>query len=224
MRRLTILALVSLALAGCSSNSGQNSSAPTPIVINCDTASQEDWVKYCASPAPESSSPMDSDTGTEERGDEDFKPLPFDGGVFTWSNRIQVTTKVEKVEKWGEHSDFCDGCLALEPDDYRFALRFTVHVPKSYGKLLDVTSCSGTLSVDDGNDDDAFTEVAGDYNKGLDGKMRPGATKYGVNEYGIKKKYVERGITFTYTNSCGDPDYETGEVGIWNGKIPVSKR
>jgi hypothetical protein len=222
MRRLTILALVPLALIACSSNSGQNSAAPTPSVINCDTASQEDWVKYCASITPTPT--PNSSTGTEGSGDEDLKSLPFDGGVFTWSNGIQVTTKVEKVGKWGQHDDFCDGCLALEPDDYRFALRFTVHVPKSYGKLLDVTSCSGTLSVDDGNDDDAFTEVAGDYNKGLDGKMRPGATKYGVNEYGIKKKYVERGITFTYTNSCGDPDYETGQVGIWNGKIPVSKR
>ena len=127
-----------------------------------------------------------------------------------------------RVCLWGEHSDFCDGCLTLEPDDYRFALRFTVHVPKSYGKLLDVTSCSGTLSVDDGNDEDAFTEVLGDYNKNLDGRMRPGSTKYGVNEYGIKKNYVKRGTTSTYTNSCGDPDYETGVVGIWNGKIPVS--
>ena len=59
--------------------------------------------------------------------------------------------------------------------------------------------------MDEGNDDDAFTQVAGDYNKNLDGKVRAGATNYGVNEYGIKKKYVERGITFIYTNPCGDP-------------------
>ncbi len=111
---------------------------------------------------------------------------PLTAECFRWSNGIQVTIEVEKVKEWGEHSDFCDGCLALEPDDYRFVLRFTVHVPKSYGKLLDVTSCSGTLSVDEGNDDDAFTQVAGDYNKNLDGKVRAGATNYGANEYGIK--------------------------------------
>lgn len=62
MRRLTILALVSLTLAGCSSNSGQNSAAPTSMVINGDTASQEDWVKYCASTEPHAANHRDRGT------------------------------------------------------------------------------------------------------------------------------------------------------------------
>jgi hypothetical protein len=64
-----------------------------------------------------------------------------------------------------------------------------------------------------------LTSVTGDYYKSLSSTVRPGQTKYGVTEWGIKKKYAER-TTFTYTNTCGDTE-SLGESGLWNGKIEL---
>jgi hypothetical protein len=70
------------------------------------------------------------------------------------------------------------------------------------------------MHVATGNDEDSFNSVAGDYQKSLDGKMLPGATKYGDNEYTIEKKAIKQ--DFYIESSCGDP----GEVAYFGGKSP----
>jgi hypothetical protein len=72
------------------------------------------------------------------------------------------------------------------------------------------------MYVATGNDEDSFVSVAGNYHKPLDGKMLPGATKYGGNEYSIEKKAIKQ--DFYIESSCGDPDY-TGEVAYFGDKI-----
>jgi hypothetical protein len=165
--------------------------------------------------------PTNDGAPTEQPTPEDDGPglQPFEGGSYTRENGITMKTEVLRIEPWGETNDYCgDGsCGVSNPDDTRMVLRYTVAVPKSFKGTFDPGSCPGDMHVANGNDDDSFVSVAGEYQKSLTGKMLPGATKYGDSEYSIEKKAVNE--TFYIESSCGDPDY-TGELAYFGGKIP----
>lgn len=148
----------------------------------------------------------------------ELEQLPFDGGTYTWSSGITLTTSVEKVEPWGSTDDFCgDGtCGVADPDDTRFVLRYEVSVPADHSGPFDASSCPGSLHVMSGNDDEAFSSVAGDYYAGLDGDVLPGATKFGVEEYYIEKTSIDQ--DFYLASDCGDVDYD-GETAYFGGTI-----
>jgi hypothetical protein len=115
-----------------------------------------------------------------------------------------MKTQVIRIEPWGKKDDYCgDGSWGVSnPDDTRMMLRFTLSVPKSFRGTFDPSRCPEDTHVATGNDEDSFNSVAGDYHKSLDGKMLPGATKYGDNEYSIEKAIKQ---DFCIESSCGDP-------------------
>lgn len=176
-----------------------------------------------ASPAATSPSVVEGEPGPDEtepmEPDPDPELLPWEGGTFTWPNGIQVKTSVELLEPiWQKKVEFCDGCLTLVQKDINFALRYTVTVPKSFRGTLDTARCEGSLTVDSGNDDETFTAHLGENSRGLTGQMRPGSTKYGVEQWGIKR--AARNTGFVYSNSCGDVE-GSGLGGTWGGKLPA---
>jgi hypothetical protein len=129
-----------------------------------------------------------------------------------------MTTRVELVEPWGDHDDSCgDGsCGISNPDDTKFALRYTVTVPRSFSGRFDAASCPGSLHVANGNDDDALISVAADEGKSLSGAVLPGTTKYCVDVYSIEKN--ARGEDFFIEPTCGDIDMSS-DIAYWGGKI-----
>jgi hypothetical protein len=134
---------------------------------------------------------------------------PLANGTYTWKSGIRMDLKIEKTEPYGTTDDFCgDGsCGVANPDDTRLVMRYTVTVPDDFKGVFrpDMTACPGSLEPANGNTEDALTGVAGEYNRDLDERIRPGATKFGVAEYLIEKAYVDE--TFFLYSSCGDPDY-----------------
>lgn len=159
-----------------------------------------------------------TDPGEEEPSAEPFQQLPLDGGTYTWSNGITLALSVERVEKWGTTDDFCgDGsCGVANPEDTRFVLKYEVSVPEDYPEPFDPSGCPGQLHSTSGSDDEALSGVAGDYYRDLGGKIFPGGSKFGVNEYYIEKAYADG--EFYIESSCGDADY-SGESAYFVGPI-----
>lgn len=143
--------------------------------------------------------------------------LPFDGGEYTWKSGVTMKVTVEKSERWGRTDDFCgDGsCGVAEPGDTRFAMKYEVTVPPDFEGSFEPYSCPGQLHVESGNDEEAYIDVAGQNAKYLDGTIRPGATKFGVVEYAIKK--ASAGEEFYIESSCGDP--EGSEIAFFGGNV-----
>ncbi|MFE3998952.1 hypothetical protein ACFX43_09165 [Nocardioides sp. YIM B13467] len=143
--------------------------------------------------------------------------LPFDGGEYTWKSGVTMKTTVEKSEPWGTTDDFCgDGsCGVAEPGDTRFAMKYEITVPPDFEGSFEPISCPGQLHVESGNDEDAYIDVAGESAKYLDGTIRPGATKFGVVEYVIKKASASE--EFYIESSCGDPD--DSEIAFFGGTV-----
>jgi hypothetical protein len=166
-----------------------------------------------------------SDDGSEDSEDdsateESFATQPLDGGTYTWENGITQTLSVERVELWGGNKpdDFCgDGsCGVADPDDTRLVLRYDVSVPADFSEPFDPYSCPGGLHVTSGNDDEAFSQIAGDFDQELGGKILPGSSKFGVNEYYIEKAYA--GAEFYIESSCGDTEM-SGESVVFQGPL-----
>ena len=148
-----------------------------------------------------------------------FQTLPLDGGSYTWDNGIGMKLSVERVEPWGDTDDFCgDGsCGIANRDDTRLVLKYEVSVPESYySGPFDPYDCPGELHVSTGSDEEAFSGVAGDYDRELGGKIFPGSTKFGIDEYYIEKAYADE--EFYIESTCGDPDF-SGESAYFVGPI-----
>ena len=90
-----------------------------------------------------------------------------------------MTTRVELVEPWGDYDDYCGygSCGISNPDDAKFALRYTITVPRTFSGRFAAASCPGQLRVANGSDDDALIYVAADEGKSGSGAVLPGATK-----------------------------------------------
>lgn len=159
----------------------------------------------------------DSAEDTNDEG-EGFEQLPLDGGTYTWASGVTMAFSVQRVEPWGSKDDFCgDGsCGIANPDDTRFVLKYEVSVPDTLSAPFDPSSCPGDLHVISGNDDEALSGVAGDFSKSLDGKIFPGQTKFGVEEYYVEKAYAKE--DFYIESTCGDTDY-SGESAYFVGPI-----
>lgn len=147
--------------------------------------------------------PSDDSTGAGSV----FSKLPLDGGSYTWDSGVKMSLTVEAVEPYGERDDFCgDGsCGIAVPEDTRVALKYEVTVPDDFAEAFDPYGCPGELHVADGNDDEAFGLVSGDYMRSLDGSILPGTTKFGVQEFYIKADYAD--AEFYIESSCGDTDF-----------------
>ena len=156
------------------------------------------------------------DEGAAPGGEGSF--LPLDGGTYTWSNGVTMTLSVERVEPWGDTDDFCgDGsCGVANPEDTRFVFKYEVSVPDDFPEPFDPSSCPGSLSVTSGNDQEALSGVAGDYAQYMDGKIFPGQTKFGVEEYYVEKAYAKK--EFYIESTCGDTDFG-GESAYFVGPI-----
>lgn len=137
-----------------------------------------------------------------------FSKLPFDGGSYTWESGVTMTLSLETVEPYGRKDDFCgDGsCGVALPEDTRVALKYEVSVPENYTEAFDAYGCPGELHVSEGNDDDAFGLVAGDYDSDIGGSILPGTAKFGVMEFYISKEYADS--EFYIESSCGDDSYD----------------
>ncbi len=150
------------------------------------------------------------DDTTEGDGDAveggDFEQLPLDGGTHTWDNGVKLTLTVDRVEKWGDTDDFCgDGsCGIANPDDTRVVLKYVVSVPEDYPGPFDPSSCPGQLLPTSGSDDEALSGVAGDFDHSIEGKIFPGNTKFGTDEYYVEKAYADK--EFYVESSCGSGD------------------
>lgn len=157
-----------------------------------------------------------TDPAEEEGGG--FESLPLDGGSYTWDSGITLKMSVERVEPWGATDDFCgDGsCGVANPDDTRFVLKYEVTVPETYSEPFDPMGCPGQLHATSGSDDEALSPVAGDHYRELGGKIFPGSTKFGVDEYYIEKAYADQ--EFYIESSCGDPGF-SGETAYFVGPI-----
>jgi hypothetical protein len=201
LTKVVVMAAMILTLAtGCSR--GGAADAPTTVSPSF-------------SEGPIEGAPGDSETALH--GDLGLKP--FEGGSYTWeATGVTMTTKVIRIEPWGERDDYCgDGtCGVSHPDDTRMVLRYTVTVPKSLAGTFDPSSCPGDMHVASGNDDESFIMVAGDHYKALDGNMMPGSAKYGDVEYSIAKG--ARNQEFFIESYCGDPEFL--ESAYFGGKIP----
>jgi hypothetical protein len=137
---------------------------------------------------------------------------PLDGGSYTWSNGVTLTLEVARQEPWGDTDDYCgDGsCGVSNPDDLRWVLHYEVSVPEDAPRPFDPYSCPGELQIANGNDEETIINVSGDYANSLDGKILPGSTKSGDNEYSIERSAL--GEEFYIESSCGDPDYMESPV------------
>lgn len=167
-------------------------------------------------PAPGSDSAIE---GGGADGDEGaFEQLPLDGGSYTWSSGVTMKLSIDRVEPWGDRDDFCgDGsCGIANPDDTRVVLKYEVSVPDDAGQPFDASSCPGQLYPTGGTDDDALSGIYGDFNKPIDGKVFPGATKTGFDEYYVEKAYADQ--EFYIESSCGDADY-SGETAYFVGTL-----
>ena len=87
---------------------------------------------------------------------------------------------------------------------------------KAAGQPFDASSCTGQLYPTGGTDDDALSGIYGDFNKPIDGKVFPGATKTGFDEYYVEKAYADQ--EFYIESSCGDADY-SGETAYFVGTL-----
>ena len=134
--------------------------------------------------------------------------LPLDGGTYTWQSGVEMTISISRMEPWGSTDDYCgDGsCGVSNPDDLRVVFEYEVSVPDYITQPFDASSCPGELHIASGNDDEAIISVAGDYASYLEGKILPGQTKSGRDEYSIERSAV--GDDFYIESSCGDPYYE----------------
>jgi hypothetical protein len=171
-------------------------------VVSGETVSDE--LITVSDPGDSEGLPSDDDTGAGTA----VNKLPLDGGSYTWESGVKMTLSVQTVEPYGKKDDFCgDGsCGVALPDDTRVAIKYEVTVPDDYADSFDPYSCPGELHVASGNDDDAFGLVAGDLYRSLDGSILPGTTKFGVEEYYIKKDYIDE--EFYIESSCGDDSYD----------------
>lgn len=174
-------------------------------------------------PASTQGPEVGTDSGTVEGDDssedgEAFEQLPLDGGSYTWASGVTMKLSVDRVEPWGHKSDFCgDGsCGIADPDDTRVVLKFEVTVPPDASEPFDASSCPGQMYPTSGNEDDALSGVYGDFAKPISGKIFPGATKTGFDEYYVEKAYA--GQEFYVESSCGDADYD-GETAYFVGTL-----
>ena len=142
---------------------------------------------------------------------------PLDGGSFTWGSGVTMSLDVVKTEPWGSTDDYCgDGsCGVSNPDDLRWVLRYDVSVPADLVQPFDASSCPGELHIANGNDEESIIGVAGDYAKDLGGRIFPGATKHGVQEYSIEQSAL--GQEFYIESYCGDPNF--AEPAYFTGTI-----
>src|SRR4029078_13664501 len=125
----------------------------------------------------------------------------------TWDNGVTMKLSVQRVEPWGTLDDFCgDGsCGVPNKDDTRFVIRYGVTVPQDFDGPFHLSSCPGSLLPKEGNDEEALSSVAGDYSKQVEGKIFPGGTKFGIDEYYIEKAYADG--EFYIESSCGDTEF-----------------
>lgn len=143
---------------------------------------------------------------------------PLDGGTYTWPNGVTMTLNIEKIEPWGDFSDYCgDGsCGVSHPDDLRVLIGYDVSVPEDAAEPLDGDLyCPGELETVNGSTGDLVIGVAGDYASEL-GTVLPGATKHGVSELSIDKSLI--GQEFFLASTCGEPNgdktaYFRGTIG-----------
>ncbi len=154
----------------------------------------------------------DSDDGDDGA----FEQLPLDGGSYTWKSGVTMKLTVDRVEPYGKKDDFCgDGsCGIANPNDTRVVLKYEVKVPADASEPFDASSCPGEMYPTSGNDDDALSGVFGDFAKPISGKIFPGATKTGFDEYYIEKAYADQ--EFYIESSCGEFDYG-GETAYFVG-------
>ncbi|MBC8091812.1 MAG: hypothetical protein H7Y15_07730 [Pseudonocardia sp.] len=224
--------VIVLALSGCGTDRGENTRAAAPpesypdlspdsASVDCDDPglTMAEYTEKCVGEQPPDGESSEERLPTEMQ--------PFDGGSHTWQvTGITMRLSIEKVEPWGgEGNDFCgDGsCGVADPDDVRMVLKYEVTVPESYDEPFDPVACPGDLHVTSGNDDEAFSTVAGDEYKSLDGPMLPGTTKFGIQEIYIEKAYAAE--EFFMDSTCGE-DYErySGETAYFSGKIEDVKK
>lgn len=164
---------------------------------------------------PKGPGPSAGESGSSE------KPMPFDGATYTWKSGVKMDLAVQKIAPAGRTDDLCgDGsCGVIEPEDTVFLLKYTVTVPADHDGPFDASSCPGELHARSGNDEDAFIATVGDQAKSLDGDIMPGASKYGVAEWVIKKAHASE--QFYLESTCGDPD--NAEETVYFGGT-ISKR
>lgn len=162
--------------------------------------------------------PIESGDDTDDGDDDAFEQLPIDGGLYTWESGVSMKLTVDRVELWGKKSDFCgDGsCGIADPDDTRVVLKYEVTVPADASEPFDASSCPGQMYPTSGSDDDALSGVFGDFAKSIDGKIFPGATKTGFDEYYIEKAYADQ--AFYIESACGDFDYD-GQTAYFVGSF-----
>lgn len=162
-----------------------------------------------------------SDSDEAAEGSAPFEQLALDGGSYTWANGVTMTVSIDRIEPWGEKSDFCgDGsCGVADRDDTRVVLRYEVTAPESLSEPFDPSDCPGSLHSTVGNDDEALSGVFGDHYQELGGKVFPGQTKFGLEEYYIEKAYV--GGEFYIESTCGDVEYD-GESAYFVGVIEAA--
>jgi hypothetical protein len=159
----------------------------------------------------------DATEGEDDSGDDEaFEQLPLDGGSYTWASGVTMKLTVDRVEPYGAKDDFCgDGsCGIANPDDTRVVLKYEVTVPADASEPFDASSCPGQLYPTSGNDEDALSGVYGDAAKPISGKIFPGSTKTGFDEYYLEKAYADQ--EFYIESSCGDTDYD-GETAYFVG-------
>ena len=155
---------------------------------------------------------------SESTSEDGFEQLPMDGGSYTWASGVTMKLTVDRVEPWGRKDDFCgDGsCGIANPDDTRVVLKYEVTVPSDASEPFDAFSCPGLMYPTSGNDDDALGSAYGDFAKPIEGKIFPGSTKTGFDEYYVEKAYADQ--EFYIESSCGDVDF-TGETAYFVGQF-----
>lgn len=148
----------------------------------------------------------------------DFEQFPLDGGSYTWDSRVTLRLTVDRVEPWGRKDDFCgDGsCGVAHPDDIRVVLKYEVIVPEDAPEPFDAFGCPGVMYPTGGNDEEALGSTFGEYSQPISGKVFPGETKTGYDEYYVDKDYADR--EFYIESSCGDVDL-TGETAYFVGSF-----
>ncbi|MCI2237605.1 hypothetical protein MN205_03760 [Kineococcus sp. TRM81007] len=208
------MAAALLALAGCSNGPGGNAAGPVPSAteINCEDPSitMAQYTENCTE--------LEEGEGGTAASPASEAPQPIDGGTYTWASGITVTYKVEDYGTFDQTQDWCgDGsCGISQPADSDIGLRYTVSVPADFPGTLEPSGCAGSLSVVNGNDEEALRLYAGDHYSGITGPMLAGATKEGLTQYVIAEAYA--GKQFLLSSSCGDTSY-SGERALFTGNL-----
>lgn len=170
----------------------------------------------------EGEEPIESDEPSSpesEHSDDGPPTASLDGDSYSWQSGVEMTIAISRKEPWGSTDDYCgDGsCGVSNPDDLRVVFEYGVSVPDYITQPFDASSCPGQLHIASGNDDEAIIGVAGDYASYIEGKILPGQTKSGSEEYSIDRAAL--GEEFYIESSCGDPFYEADGPVYFTGVI-----